>query len=56
MEPLYDEFAMGTRGVSKRSAFVIDKDGVVQYAEVLENPTHLPNFDGNQRNLIYGLN
>lgn len=52
---IYDEFAMGTRGVSKRSAFVIDKDGVVQYAEVLENPTHLPNFEAIKETLS-GLN
>src|ERR1700712_2655895 len=33
---LYDNFAFDMRGVSKRSAFVIDKDGIVRYAEVLE--------------------
>ena len=32
-------------GVSKRSAFVIDKAGVVQYAEVLDVPSEMPNFD-----------
>ena len=32
-------------GVSKRSAFVIDKAGVVQYAEVLDVPSDMPNFD-----------
>ena len=32
-------------GVSKRSAFVVDKAGVVQYAEVLEVPSDMPNFD-----------
>ncbi len=32
-------------GVSKRSAFVIDKQGQVQYAEVLDNAGDLPNFD-----------
>jgi glutaredoxin-dependent peroxiredoxin len=32
-------------GVAKRSAFVIDKAGVVQYAEVQEHPKDLPNFD-----------
>lgn len=32
-------------GVSKRSAFVVDKQGVVQYAEVLDHPKDLPNFD-----------
>ncbi len=40
---LYDEF-IGMRGVSKRSAFVIDKEGVVRYAEVLEKASELPNF------------
>lgn len=32
-------------GVPKRSAFVLDKAGVVQYAEVLENPGDMPNFE-----------
>lgn len=31
-------------GVSKRSAFVIDKAGVVRYAEVLESPSEMPDF------------
>jgi len=42
---LYDEFVLGMKGVSKRSAFVIDKTGSVKYAEVLENAGDLPNFD-----------
>ncbi|OYW17385.1 MAG: peroxiredoxin, partial [Sphingobacteriales bacterium 12-47-4] len=33
------------KGVSKRSAFIIDKDGVIQYAEVLESAGDLPNFE-----------
>ena len=32
-------------GVAKRSAFVIDKAGIVQYAEVQEHPKDLPDFD-----------
>ena len=32
-------------GVAKRSAFVIDGNGVVQYAEVNDSPGDLPNFD-----------
>jgi peroxiredoxin len=32
-------------GVSKRSAFVVDKDGKIQYAEVLESAGDLPSFD-----------
>jgi peroxiredoxin len=43
---LFETFpALGMKGVAKRSAFVIDKDGVIQYAEVLESPGDLPNFD-----------
>ena len=32
-------------GVAKRSAFVIDKAGVVQYAEVQNHPKDLPDFN-----------
>ncbi len=31
-------------GVAKRSAFVIDKAGVIQYAEVQDHPKDLPDF------------
>ncbi len=42
---LYENFVLGMKGVSKRSAFVVDKNGVIQYAEVLENAGEQPNFD-----------
>ncbi len=45
---LYDNFIGWMKGVSKRSAFIIDKEGVIQYAEVLENAGDLPNFEGIQ--------
>jgi peroxiredoxin len=32
-------------GVSKRSAFVVDKNGILQYKEVLEDAGKQPNFD-----------
>ncbi|MCB1094114.1 MAG: redoxin domain-containing protein [Verrucomicrobiae bacterium] len=32
-------------GVPKRSAFVVDKEGTIQYAESNDNPGELPNFD-----------
>lgn len=32
-------------GVPKRSAFVIDENGVVRHAEVLESPGDLPDFE-----------
>lgn len=42
---LYETFVFDMKGVSKRSAFVIDEAGTVQYAEVLENAGDLPNFE-----------
>ena len=42
---LYDNFVFDMHGVSKRSAFVVDKKGIIRYAEVLETATDLPNFD-----------
>jgi glutaredoxin-dependent peroxiredoxin len=41
---LYEDF-IGMKGVSKRSAFIIDKEGIVRYAEVLEKATDLPDFN-----------
>jgi peroxiredoxin len=32
------------KGVSRRAAIVIDKEGTIQYAEVLESAGDLPNF------------
>ncbi len=42
---LYEEFVFGMKGVSKRSAFIVDKNGVLQYVEILEKAGDLPNFD-----------
>lgn len=39
------EDLMGLKGVSKRSAFVIGKDGKVNYAWVTDDPKVMPNFD-----------
>lgn len=36
---------LGLKGVSKRSAFVISKEGEVVYAESSDDPKQLPNFD-----------
>jgi len=41
----YESFVLGLRGVAKRSAFVVDKAGTIQYAEVLEKASDLPNFE-----------
>ena len=40
----YENFVLDMKGVSKRSAFLVDKKGVIRYAEVLENASELPNF------------
>jgi len=45
---LYETFSYGMKGVSKRSAFIIDKNGIVQYAEVLENAGLQPDFEAIQ--------
>ena len=42
---LYDEFVLGMKGVAKRSAFVIDKEGKIKYAEVLDDAGQLPDFN-----------
>ena len=41
---IYEMFGYNMKGVSKRSAFVIDKDGIIRYSEVLENASEQPNF------------
>jgi peroxiredoxin len=35
----------GVGDTSARAAFVIDKNGIVQYSERTETPKHLPNFE-----------
>ena len=41
---LYENFVLGMKGVSKRSVFVMDSEGTIQYAEVLESAGDLPDF------------
>jgi peroxiredoxin len=46
---MYDSFLpqlnLGMAGVPKRSAFVIDQNGVIQYVESNDDAKQLPNFD-----------
>jgi peroxiredoxin len=52
---LYETFpAFDMQGVSKRAAFVIDKEGVVRYAEVCPTPGDLPDFTAIQQ-ILAGL-
>jgi peroxiredoxin len=41
----YETFILDMKGVAKRSAFVIDENGVVVYAEVLESAGDIPDFE-----------
>lgn len=40
-----EDFVVGYKGVAKRASFVIDKQGIVRFAEVLPSPGDFPNFD-----------
>lgn len=42
---LYEEWILGLKGVAKRSAFVIDKEGVLRHGEVMESAGDLPDFE-----------
>ncbi len=43
-DSLYLEWILDMKGVSKRSAFIIDRSGIIQYAEILEKAGDIPNF------------
>ena len=49
-EVLYQDY-FGMKGVSKRSVFVINKEGIVKHKEILENSGELPNFKALQHTL-----
>ena len=44
-DSLYETFGYDMKGVAKRAAFVIDAEGVIRYAEVLENAGEQPSFE-----------
>ena len=47
-DSIYEMFGFNMKGVSKRSAFLIDKEGIIRYAEVLDNAGEVPNFEAIQ--------
>jgi peroxiredoxin len=51
---IYENWVLDMKGVSKRSAFIIDANGILQYAEVLESPADMPNFEKIQE-VLQGL-
>lgn len=42
---LLPEFAHGMKGVAKRSVFIVDKGGIIRYAEVTPTPGDMVNFE-----------
>lgn len=46
---IYEDWFNDMKGVSKRSAFVLDTEGVVRYAEVLEDAGQVPDFTAIQK-------
>jgi peroxiredoxin len=42
---LIDEWILGMKGVSQRSAFIIDSSGIVRYADVLKSTGDMPDFE-----------
>ena len=40
------EFAHGMKGTAERAVYVIDKEGVIRYVEVMASPGDQVNFDG----------
>src|SRR5438477_5069162 len=41
---VFNEDMIGLKGIAKRSVFVIDKDGVVRYREVLDDARNEPQY------------
>ena len=42
--PVFNEDMIGLKGIAKRAVFVLDKDGVVRYREVLDDARNLPDY------------
>jgi len=49
-QALYNDF-FGMKGVSKRAAYLIDKEGLIRYSEVLEDASKIPDFGKIQQTL-----
>ncbi|CAF1411184.1 unnamed protein product [Didymodactylos carnosus] len=51
-DSLYEDFPrFNMKGVTKRSAFVIDKNGIIQHVDVLQDPSKLPDFNAVEKAL-----
>ena len=48
----YELKSFEMKGVSRRSAFIIDENGIIQYAEVVEKSGELPDFNAINNKLM----
>jgi peroxiredoxin len=48
---IYEDWNFGMKGVSKRSVFVIDGDGIIRHAEILEKAGDMPRMEAIQERL-----
>lgn len=44
-DSLWEDFVFGMKGVAKRAAFIIDKEGIIRYIEIGKEFGSLPNYD-----------
>lgn len=42
---MYEQFSYNMRGVGKRAAFALDGNGIIRYAEVLEDAGKIPDYE-----------
>ena len=47
-DSLMEDFVFNMHGVSKRAAFIIDKEGILQYVEILDKVSDQPDYTGIQ--------
>src|SRR5262249_39202440 len=43
---VFNEDMIGLKGIAKRAVFVIDRDGIVRYREVLDDARNEPDYAG----------
>jgi glutaredoxin-dependent peroxiredoxin len=44
-DSLYENWILEMKGVSKRSAFIVDKEGIIKYVELVETKDGVPDFE-----------
>ena len=50
-DSLFENWIFDMKGVSKRSAFIIDKEGIIQYTELVESKDGVPDFEAINKRL-----